>query len=1033
MKTLFCLPTPLLFRKAVSTTVLMAFGLSIIASPTGAQILPNLPPVGQSIWLTPVFEPPILRGMTVHAENPLLFDFIVDRGQDNIDNAALKEESLKLIKYFLASMTIPDKDAWVNLSPYEKDRIIPDALGQTEMGRQMLEQDYILKQLSASLTNPDKDLGQKFWNEVKTRAQKQFGTTEISLNTFNKVWIVPDGATVVEKDGFAYITESRLNVMLDEDYHLSSQVSSKGTALDDKGTVPDLSSDVRKLSTQVFREMILPKLIEEINTGKNFAQTRQVYQSVILAAWYKKTMKDSLLGRIYADKAKIAGVENQDKDIKRKVYDQYLEAFKKGAYNIIKEEMTGDEAIPRKYFSGGLQLEMFLNLDQLKIERASSALQRVSDVISKLGKKIASLTLLLKESPREENPNESESSPFGSPLPPRHAVSLAIQLAKAVQEISSEKPADVKKYTLTAYFTEYKEKYKVKNAQGNAEISDPYKILLLWTYGFDNQNNPFPVTESELVAYIGKVLLSTMGLNLPQNGGMFDLSAIRSDPELAFLEATIRRTMPQSQGAFKSLDELDSALNVLDEKYAIGDILSPPKVVPRASARKALMKIGIASLVAVGTMAAMPAEGKTGKPGTPLLTGPITSIEIPQSDIPKLNSTDPNFILPADVQKLKQELTGYSQQNSQKQDITYISNLFKLITEAQKSIEEKSGQAGPLYDQLTNIIYGAMYLIINDLKLHLNNIEKALNADEENISRVQIEYNEISLKFAKLKQALSDTPAPLLSDIGATLPRNKIDRAVSVLEAYRDSVGKTLKSYPLVQEYNEDIKNLKRILQVAVDDAYAGKIAQAKKKLTLFQAEFSKVKNKNTKNFQSVPLSIELFNKDTGGSFDPLSNLNFLMETGVEAAQIVEFKEDELYVYSLVNRATKISEDERTKLNDILRRMENNSSNTNNKDLKIAYKNLKEIIELLVKSEKRSSENGSQSSYGGIDFNSSNLNLQIKRDGRGVPLPLPQQNWETINIPGLYPVIINILPVNPQTVPILGQIDSLPNVTLSKS
>lgn len=75
--------------------------------------------------------------------------------------------------------------------------------------------------------------------------------------------------------------------------------------------------------------MILPQLIKEVNEGKTFAQTRQVYQSVILATWYKKALKDSLLNKIYADKSKIEGIKFDDKDIKQKVYDQYVEAFKR--------------------------------------------------------------------------------------------------------------------------------------------------------------------------------------------------------------------------------------------------------------------------------------------------------------------------------------------------------------------------------------------------------------------------------------------------------------------------------------------------------------------------------------------------------------------------------------------------------------------------------------------------------------------------------------------------------------------------------
>lgn len=352
-----------LLRMAICSLLTVCLSFSLVVPPSYAQLLPNLPAPGQSVKLTAQFQPPVLKGMIVHPENPLLFDFIVDRGDDKLDNQPLKMESEKLIKYFLASMTIPDKDAWVNLSPYEKDRIIPDTLGSTEMGRQMLEQDYILKQLASSLTNPDTELGQKYWNEVRRRAQIQFGTTDLPYDSVSKVWIVPDGATVVEKDGFAYITESKLKVMLEEDYlALTHDTRDDGRWTTDEpiyhpSSIVHRNLDVNatsQLTTEVFRELILPELVKEVNTGKTFAPTRQVYQSVVLATWYKQALKDSLLVKVYADKAKVKGVETNDKEIKHKVYQQYLEAFKKGVYNLIKEDVEANgEVIPRKYFSGG--------------------------------------------------------------------------------------------------------------------------------------------------------------------------------------------------------------------------------------------------------------------------------------------------------------------------------------------------------------------------------------------------------------------------------------------------------------------------------------------------------------------------------------------------------------------------------------------------------------------------------------------------------------------------------------------------------
>ena len=97
-----------------------------------------------------------------------------------------------MIKYFLASLTIPEKDLWVNLSPYEKDRIIPPSFGLTEMGRDLLAEDYMLKQITASLIYPEDEVGKKFWKRIYEEAFKKYGTTDIPVNTFNKVWIVPE-------------------------------------------------------------------------------------------------------------------------------------------------------------------------------------------------------------------------------------------------------------------------------------------------------------------------------------------------------------------------------------------------------------------------------------------------------------------------------------------------------------------------------------------------------------------------------------------------------------------------------------------------------------------------------------------------------------------------------------------------------------------------------------------------------------------------------------------------------------------------
>ena len=178
----------------------------------------NLPAPGAMVPLSPAYAPAMIKGINIHPDNPLQFDFIIDTGDSGLDGEAFRREAAKLIKYFLASLTLKEEEMWVNLSPYEQNRIIPEAFGQTEMGRDLLVQDYFLKQLTASLMYPEDDLGREFWERIYAKAQAEFGTTEIPVNTFNKVWIVPETANVYEHAKGAFVVDSHLKVMLEEDY-----------------------------------------------------------------------------------------------------------------------------------------------------------------------------------------------------------------------------------------------------------------------------------------------------------------------------------------------------------------------------------------------------------------------------------------------------------------------------------------------------------------------------------------------------------------------------------------------------------------------------------------------------------------------------------------------------------------------------------------------------------------------------------------------------------------------------------------------
>ncbi|MCR4336742.1 MAG: hypothetical protein NUV91_02910, partial [Candidatus Omnitrophica bacterium] len=335
-------------QRILALFVMICWGTNSLVplSVAEAQSILGLHTSGVIPLSTTQFSPVVLKGVKLSPTDPLRLDFIVDTGNTDLQGEKLRWEITKLIKYFLATITVPSQDLWVNLSPQEPDRIAPQALGMTQLGRDLLAQDYILKQITASMIYPDGEQGKEFWGRIYQKAQKMYGTTKVPINTFHKVWVVPQKAVVYEHEDSGFVAESQLDVLLEEDY-LSRKASknlSKIPATDD-------------ISSAIMRDIILPELKKEVNEGQHFAPLRQIYNSMILAAWFKKTLQKNILSKIYVGKNKVLGVDVKDKAAKEKIYDAYLKAFKKGAYNFIKEEVdpATQQVIPRKYFAGGME------------------------------------------------------------------------------------------------------------------------------------------------------------------------------------------------------------------------------------------------------------------------------------------------------------------------------------------------------------------------------------------------------------------------------------------------------------------------------------------------------------------------------------------------------------------------------------------------------------------------------------------------------------------------------------------------------
>ncbi|MBZ0165639.1 MAG: hypothetical protein K8I00_02450, partial [Candidatus Omnitrophica bacterium] len=167
----------------------------------------RLPVPGTMVSFSEDFNPVLMKGLRIDPDNPLRFEFVIDPGDTDLTPAQFEQETAKVVKYFFAALTIPEKDMWVNLSPYERQRVIANEFAKTRMGRDLLGQDYLLKQVTASVMYPEKEHGRAFWQRVFHRAQEEFGTTDIPVDTFNKAGIVPETAVVHAEKSAAYVLE----------------------------------------------------------------------------------------------------------------------------------------------------------------------------------------------------------------------------------------------------------------------------------------------------------------------------------------------------------------------------------------------------------------------------------------------------------------------------------------------------------------------------------------------------------------------------------------------------------------------------------------------------------------------------------------------------------------------------------------------------------------------------------------------------------------------------------------------------------
>ena len=278
------------------------------------------------------------------------FNLLLDKGDlANPRTQEIENASKQFMQYFFIGLVLPNDAFWVNLRPDSPNKIIDSFLEQTDLGKIMLEADLQLKKDTASFTSPDTPEGKEYWDKLYKKAEELYGTQIIEIPTLTRPWIVPNEIIVRETKDSAHIYKATLKVLLEQDYLKdSAQYNFKN----------ERSKELNEYSSQLIRELIIPKLTKEVNSSKRYAPLRQVYYSLILAQWFKARHLSSDKNQIadLINSKNLTNLTSKQDWSKTSYFNAYRKSFAGGEYNIREPVYTPTGQVIRSYMSGGMQL-----------------------------------------------------------------------------------------------------------------------------------------------------------------------------------------------------------------------------------------------------------------------------------------------------------------------------------------------------------------------------------------------------------------------------------------------------------------------------------------------------------------------------------------------------------------------------------------------------------------------------------------------------------------------------------------------------
>ncbi|MFB3764522.1 MAG: hypothetical protein ACE14P_04650 [Methanotrichaceae archaeon] len=306
---------------------------------------------------------------------------------------------------FMTGLAVNDNKFWVNLNPWEVDRIIDEELGQSEVGRIMLEADLQMKKDFGNYGNPcANETGKVLWGlldkkreDLVQRCMNKFPgeikeTSNIIFKPVQRHWIVPDKACAYSNESLIYIINASLTINSEPvTDHSSFQVNNQDINTLSRDCVEELNRSAKEYAEyykNLEERMIQPYIVADINADEKYEDLREVYAALALAQWYKsKTTPHTDIFRDGLDSSSVSIFKSQTPWHPKDIWDQYVYSFKNGEYKCWENTTTKTAKGTRTKFSlhsaGGVEFgdirDHFVKIEVMSLEVQNQAKKAITD------------------------------------------------------------------------------------------------------------------------------------------------------------------------------------------------------------------------------------------------------------------------------------------------------------------------------------------------------------------------------------------------------------------------------------------------------------------------------------------------------------------------------------------------------------------------------------------------------------------------------------------------------------------------------